>query len=150
MVSALMSGWMAVSCPPWSSCMMPGWHTHKKRAGRIATEPTHPGNHLLRNSSCGRQHLLFTAPYGTVCTPTTVTANMLLTVNCSLFVQSHSDCEKPLQFAHVLWHLVIIVWLYHYILILCTCNMAALTKYGNLTRHQKESLLKIPSRHIKT
>lgn len=58
MMCALMSGWMAVSCPPRRSCMMPGW---QKRAGDITTEPAHPGNHLLWNSSCERQSLLFTA-----------------------------------------------------------------------------------------
>lgn len=90
MVSALMSGWMAVSCPPRRSCVMPGWRTKKKRAGRNATEPAHQGNHLLRNPSCGRQCLLFTTPYGTVCTLTMFTVNMLLTVSTKVKLYSYS------------------------------------------------------------
>lgn len=94
MMCALMSGWMAVSCPPRRSCMMPGW---QKRAGDITTEPAHPGNHLLWNSSCERQSLLFTAtphphpPSVTVCKPTCVTVNTLLTANWSLFSKCCSE-----------------------------------------------------------
>lgn len=36
MVSALMSGWMAVSCPPRRSCVMPGWHRKKKKKKKRA------------------------------------------------------------------------------------------------------------------
>lgn len=45
MVAALMSGWMAVSCPPRRSCVMQGWHTLKKKGKkdcRWACTPRQP------------------------------------------------------------------------------------------------------------
>lgn len=143
-----MSGWMAVSCPPWRSCVMPGWHTKKKGRGgrRIAIETAHPGNHLLQNPSCGIQHLLFTAPYGTVLAPNTVISNVTYAVRRR---PSHSDVETSLLMfcndkysctIHVLLHPTVSLHLSCWKNIPYTCNMAALTRYENVTRHRKISI----------
>lgn len=57
--------------------------------------------------SCGRQHLLFTSPYGSVCTPSKTTANTSLTVNWGCV---SAGWGKPLQFAHALQRLIINVF----------------------------------------
>lgn len=154
MVAALMSGWMAVSCPPRRSCVMPGWHTQKKRARRIAIEPAHPGNHLLWNSSCGRRHLLFTSPYGTVCTPTTVTPNMLLTVNWSLTVTKSLCSEMRIVNMHFV---LLSLWITRTNLPSKPVTWSALTKYGKVNffvewslwqAPERKSIKKIPSGHV--
>lgn len=50
-VSVQMSGWTAVSCPPWRSCVITGWQKNGQEG--LPPQPAHPGNHLLRNASCG-------------------------------------------------------------------------------------------------
>lgn len=97
----------SVCADEWvNGCQLPSTKKlHDTRVTKKGQEGLPPSPHsqatiCSKNPSCGRQCLLLTAPYGTVCKPTTVTVNMLLTVNQSLFAQSHSDCEKPPQHVH--------------------------------------------------
>ena len=105
----LMSGWWLSAALHEGAAWCQG-DVHKKKGRQDCHRARTPRQPSAPKPSCGIQSLLFTAPYGAACKPTTDTVSTLLTVNGALFAQFHTECTKPLQVVHDLQSSVITSW----------------------------------------